>query len=242
MLKLSSGLKKLLLSLLSLGLILAIDPVLAEEGGKLPKAPQRGTPEGSSKAGGTRTQPQLDRICSPNHQAIAYLLDNEIRDYTLATHPTFWFYIPQHNEQFTSAEFMVTESQTEKTIYRTKVELNQPEGIIGITLPQEEQYTLEPNQDYSWNLQINCRQQEKLSNMVLTGWVRRLPMTSSLENSLAASSKKYQVYMQNNIFYDALTNLIQLRQQNPTDREIEQDWIEFLGDLGKQNLSQKPLR
>jgi hypothetical protein len=228
-----------LVCILGLVTILATETATAKELAKLPKAPQRGTPDGSSTAGGSRTATEIGDVCSQNKQSIAYLLDSDIRDNTLTPYPTFWFNIPRHADQNEIAEFALAESQTNKTVYRTKVELQEQAGIIGVALPQKEQYALKADTDYSWRLQVDCQQPEKSGEVILKGWVRRLPMNPNLASELEASSQKYAIYAQNNILYDALGELIQLRQQNPNDKEIAKAWTEFLADLGKRDLAQQ---
>ncbi len=230
-----------LVSILGLVTILVTETATAKELAKLPKAPQRGTPDGSSTAGGSRTEPELGDVCSQNQQSIAYLLDNDIRDYTSTPYPTFWFNIPPHAKKIAKAEFALAESETNKTVYRTKVQLKEQAGIMGIALPTKEQYALKPDIDYSWRLQVECQQPGKSSEMLLKGWVRRLPINPNLASQLESSSQKYAIYAQNNILYDALGELIQLRQQNPNNKEISRAWTEFLADLGKQDLAQQNL-
>jgi Domain of Unknown Function (DUF928) len=225
--------------ILGLATILATETTTAKELAKLPKAPQRGTPDGSSTAGGSRTEPGLGNVCSQSNQSIAYLLDSNIRDYTSTPYPTFWFNIPRHAFKIANVEFALAESQTDKTIYRTKVKLEERTGIMGIALPQKEQYALKPDMDYTWHLQVDCQEAEQLSEVSLKGWVRRLSMNPDLTNELKSSSQKYAIYAENNILYDALGELIRLRQQNPSDREISQAWTKFLADLGKQDLAQQ---
>lgn len=229
--------------ILSLILLLCLKPGLTAEISKLPKAPQRGTPEGSSTAGGTRSQPKIAGVCGQNDREIAYLLDSGIRDYTTAAYPTFWFYIPPEVKNTAELTFTLVESQTQRTVFNKAVKFERETEIIGVALPQTKEYALKENTDYTWNLKINCRQSEETqaSNPMLKGWVRRLPMNDNLKNQLKGSSSKYEVYAQNNILYDALSNLIEQRRQKPQDLQLEQDWAEFLADLGKQELAEQHL-
>ena len=216
--------------------------VVAKEVADLPPAPNTGTPEGSSSAGGTRGEPKINRVCNFSNQSLVYLLDSGIRDFTIAAHPIFWFYRPHSAEQIDYLEFALAEVETTQTIYRTKVNLQERSGIMGIALPQEQQYALKPNNDYSWSLQIYCSQQDDKPDLVFEGWLRRLPITPSLEKDLAAfPAEHYSVYLENNILYDALTNLAQLRQNKPNDPEIIQAWNQLLIDLGRKELISQPI-
>ena len=216
--------------------------VVAKEVADLPPAPITGTPEGNSSAGGTRGESKIEQICNSTNQSLVYLLDSGIRDFTIAAYPIFWFYSPYTAGQIDYLEFALTEVQTNQTIYRTKVNPRERSGIMGIALPQEKKYALELNKDYSWSLQVYCSQQDNRADIVFEGWLRRLPMTSSLEKDLAAfPSQHYSVYLENNILYDALTNLAQLRQKKPNDPQIIKAWNKLLIDLGRQELIPQPI-
>lgn len=216
--------------------------VVAQEISNLPPAPSTGTPEGTSSAGGTRGEPRIRRTCNTTNQSLVYLLDSGIRDFTIAAHPIFWLYSPYTVGQIDYLEFTLTEVQTTKKIYSAKVNLRERSGIMGIALPQEKQYALKPNQDYSWSLQVYCFQQENRPEIVFEGWLRRLPVNSSLQQNLAAfPSQHYSVYLENNILYDALTNLAQLRQEKPNDPKIITAWNQLLIDLGRKELIPQPI-
>ena len=216
--------------------------VVAQEIANLPPAPNTGTPEGTSSAGGTRGEPKINQICNFSNQSLVYLLDSGIRDFTIVAHPIFWFYSPHTAGQIDRVEFTLAEVATTNTIYRTKVNLRERSGIIGLALPQEQQYALKTNKDYSWSLQVHCSQQDSKPDLVLQGWLRRLPITSQLQKDLAAfPARHYSVYLKNNILYDALTNLVQLRQQKPDDPQIISAWSQLLKDLGREELISQPI-
>ena len=216
--------------------------VVAQEIADLPPAPSTGTPEGTSSAGGTRGEPKINRVCNFTNQSLVYLLDSGIRDFTIVAHPIFWFYSSHTAGQIDYLEFTLAEVETTKTIYRTKVNLQERSGIMGIALPPEKQYALETNKDYSWNLQVHCSRQDSKPDLVFQGWLRRLPITSKLQKDLATfPARHYSVYLENNILYDALTNLVQLRQQKPNDPQIRKAWNHLLKDLGKEELIPQPI-
>ena len=216
--------------------------VVAQEVADLPPAPSTGTPEGTSSAGGTRGESHIKRMCNSNNQSLVYLLDSGIRDFTIAAHPIFWLYSSYTPGQIDYLEFTLAEVATTKTIYRTKVNLQERSGIMGIALPQEKQYALEPNKDYSWNLQVYCSQQDYKPDLIFKGWLRRLPITASLQKDLTAfPTRHYSVYLENNILYDALTNLARLRKEKPNDPQITKAWNQLLRDLGREELIPQPI-
>ncbi len=231
-----------------IGLIIIISKLsisylgMAQARAELPPAPSRGTPEGTSSAGGTRSETDLNQGCTSSNQSLVYLLDSGIRDFTVAAYPVFWFYNPYTSGEVSYLEFALTETQTAKTIYRTAINSTEQAGIMSITLPQEEQYALERDKDYSWSLQVHCHQKKNEPDLVLSGWLRRLPLTPSLRTQLAEfPTQEYSVYMEHNILYDALTNLAQRKKHQPNDPKIMAAWNYLLTDLGWQELAQKPI-
>ena len=237
------SLKQLWLILLSIISSMGICySVVAQEIANLPPAPSTGTPEGTSSAGGTRGEPKINRVCNSNSQSLVYLLDSGIRDFTVDAHPIFWVYNPYSTRELNSLEFTLSEVQTTATVYRTKVNLKGRAGILGIPLPQEKQYALKTNKDYSWSLSVYCHHQKNRPDVVFEGWLRRLPINSSLQQDLATfPSQHYAIYLENNILYDALTDLAQLRQSQPHDRKIMEAWNNLLIDLGRQELTTQPI-
>ena len=231
-----------LILLSTISLISISYSVVAQEVANLPPAPSTGTPDDSFSAGGTRSEPNSNQTCDSTNPSLVYLLDSGIRDFTVSAHPIFWFYSPYTVGQIGYLEFTLADVQTTKTIYRSKIDLREQSGIMGIALPQEQKYALEPNKDYSWNLQIYCSPTEDQPDIFFEGWLRRLPITYNLKQDLAAfPAQHYSVYLENNILYDALTNLAQLRQTKPNNSEIMEAWNHLLTDLGKKDLIQQPI-
>lgn len=67
-------------------------------------------------------------------------------------------------------------------------------------------------------------------------------LTQALDNQLkTAKPREYLAYSANNIWYDALTNLGQLRGANPQNSMINQDWINLLNSVGLQDFASEPI-
>ena len=237
---------KLVFSLVSLCsfVFLVSSPGYSEEEitaeNSLPSAPDTGTPEEDFEAGGTRDNHQLLTICGENTQQIAYLLGQNNRDFTLDSHPTFWFYIPSNLKNIANLEFKLTEVATGKKIYAHSLEMPKNDGLVGLSIPQDPQYALSHNVNYNWSLNIKCAETNEDPEFALAGWVHRLPLNSDLQNQLATVSKqeKYQVYLEEDVYYDALNNLVQLHIAEPNNPEITIAWNQLLATLGQQHLIQ----
>ena len=206
----------------------------------LPTAPDTGTPEEDFQSAGTRDNNTFSNLCDANSQQIVYLLGNNIRESTLSAHPVFWFNFPDASEAISQVEFVLKETDTDNKIYHRVVETPKQSGTVGIALPQEEQYALNPNINYSWSLNVDCvgEQQETLE---LTGWLRRVLPNTELQNRLATASEseKYRVYLEHNLLYDALNELAQRRTKEPSNLKIVTAWNQLLKELGWEDLARQ---
>lgn len=216
------------------------------------KFPDNGAPTGRRKGGTSR-----DGCITPNTPLTALVPGEETSvqvgtsfNYrsksflasTVAEHPTFWFYVPDLPVSLSSSEF-VLQDESEQDVYRTILTLPQKPGVISISLPKSPLYSLEINQKYHWYLKVNCDQVQKTGGyFYVDGWVQRVALTPTLERQLnTAKSRQYVVYAAHNIWYDALTNLAELRRTDSQNTVLAQDWTNLLKAVGLQDLGQEPI-
>ena len=215
-------------------------PANAEEtaNNNLPTTPDTGSPEEDFSAGGTRDSGLLTQVCGENGQKIAYLLGHKNREFTVSAHPTFWFYLPLNTKRVKQMKFVLKELETDKQIYSHTLQITSKVDTVGITIPPEEKYALAPNVNYSWNLEVDCVGENEEPFVALEGWLHRLPLDSNLQHQLATVSQedRYQVYLQNNLLYDALNHLAQRRMKQPNNSQLATAWNQLLTELGWQNL------
>jgi hypothetical protein len=225
-------LKVFLLLILSLGFNFTtlVHPILAE--GDLPEAPETGKPETEAQPGGTRTGNLEDNVCnSASGLNPASLLAQDSQDLTVSEFPSFWFYLPYSQEEVKQIEFILKDPQ-DQIIYQTSVELTNQPGIREVALPSQPEYSLALDTDYLWELIIACDGHE----VTLQGWITRVANTTTSEQQ-----PSYQSYIEQDIFYDAVTQLAQLHQQYPDNREYQTDWADLLSLLGYQDLVTVPI-
>ena len=208
---------------------------------RLPPAPDTGSPEEDFSAGGTRDNRHNDTVCGIDRDQIAYLLGNKNREFTSSAHPTFWFHIPSRMNQEAKVRFAVSELETGNKIYDRVIEQNKKSPIVGIDLPKEKQYALSPKVNYVWSLKVDCPGTSSESDIALEGWLTRSPLKSKLQQRLAATPEieRHTVYLQQNLLYDALTELAKRRIAKPNDIQIEAAWNQLLTKLGWQDLVQQ---
>ena len=210
-----------------------------QEDSQLSSPPNTGTPEDSSSPGGTRTESERIAGCRGKKDAIASLTGNKIKELTVSDYPSFWFYIPYTSDEIDRLEFALEDTQAKRTIYQTPIQLSET-GIVEVTLPQQSQYAIERNKNYTWYLKGYCNSEDV--DIALSGWIRRISLDSQLQKQLETSgSQKYQVYLQNTILYDAITALAKQYQTKPENLQIKNAWSDLLDMLGLKQLANEPL-
>ncbi|WP_223280389.1 DUF928 domain-containing protein [Nostoc sp. PA-18-2419] len=161
---------------------------------------------------------------------------------TTSERPTFWFYVPYTQELTASAEFILQDS-AQNDIYRNAIALPQKPGIIGVSLPSNT--SLQVWKTYHWYLKVPCNQQQTASVPIyVEGDIQRVNLDSRMMQQLQTAvnpQQKVAIYAQEGIWFDSLTMLAQLRQKNPHDASVAEDWQSLLRSVNLDNVSTAPL-
>lgn len=202
-----------------------------------PKPPNTGTPKGDSTP--TTTRPQA--MCKVTNKPLTAISANNGQDFTTSEFPTFWFYIPYSRQEINSLEFVVNNETETKTIYATSVQPLEQSGIIKITIPTNQDYSLKVNQKYRWYLNLKCKQNTKNEpDQVVNGWVQRIALDSRLKQDLVSLvNQQYIAYKRHNIWHDYISNLANLHFNNPGNPQFNRDWNELLKTIQKEWVSQE---
>ncbi|MDJ0746165.1 MAG: DUF928 domain-containing protein [Xenococcaceae cyanobacterium MO_167.B27] len=194
-----------------------------------PKPPATGTPSGNSTPATTR--PEI--TCQDTDKPLTALLANNGSDFTISEYPKFWFYIPYASEEISYMEFLLLNGTERQTIYHTAVKLREQPGLIEITIPAEPQYALKVNENYRWRFNLDCEPDRRTEpDLVVNGWVRRIPLNPQLENQLeAVKPLQYSIYRDNFIWYDAIALLAELHFAEPENQEWSDAWANLLQSL-----------
>jgi hypothetical protein len=201
----------------------------------LPTAPDTGTPRGNSTPGTTRRPRDT---CPSVAKPLTALVANNGKDYTLSSHPNFWFYIPYSADRIHSLEFLLLDEAESETIYKTTVRLTDNSGIIKISLPPKPQYALEVGQKYRWYFLLNCENDASLEpDLAIDGWVQRIPTTPEIEAQLRLNANfPYLTYERHQIWFDAIDSLASVYLTAPNRPEYESAWVRLWQSLRYQWL------
>ncbi|NJR73920.1 MAG: DUF928 domain-containing protein [Scytonema sp. CRU_2_7] len=162
---------------------------------------------------------------------------------TTSERPTFWFYVSYtQNLANSSAEFILQDNAG-NDIYRNALSLPQKPGVIGVSLSSDA--SLQVGKTYRWYLKVRCTQQQTANVPIyVEGDIQRVNLDSRVVQQLQAAvdpRQKVAIYAANGIWFDSLTMLAQLRQKNPNDASVAQDWQSLLRSANLDNVATAPL-
>lgn len=144
---------------------------------------------------------------------------------TIDAHPTFWLYIP---EMPGSIALVLTDEQTQAEVFRTQFDDVPQGGMVRLPLP-ETAPPLEVDRLYRWQLQFVCNESADARFQVNGVIVRRSPPPSFLADLETASPRqRVQLFAAHGLWYNALTELADLRLAEPENDQYQRDWADLL--------------
>lgn len=178
--------------------------------------PNDGAPDDRDDAGSRTSCPEVDL----SFQALIPATNLGL---TLEEFPVFWLYIPYPISSPHTIGFILRDETTKDQIYHTEFQVDRGEGIVSFRLP-EDAPPLEADRKYRWRFDFFCN--DDTGNFVSDNGVI---LQTSIESELPGdSADKIEVYAQNGIWHELLTELIQLRCVNPENAEITAEWSKLL--------------
>jgi hypothetical protein len=199
-----------------------------------PKPPSRGAPDGKEPAGtrGECGETDISFIFIP----LLPKTNSGFSGLTLTGHPTFWFYIPYQTSSVSSGTFsLLIEGQQNNPVYQTDFKLPETPGFVSVSLPTEEK-PLETNQRYRWKFRLYCASDDPSHRIEHTGTVQRVERPE-LETQLRKAptlEERINLYVENGVWYDASTDLAQIRNHHQT-------WLNLLRAISSEQLNLEPI-
>jgi Domain of Unknown Function (DUF928) len=186
---------------------------------------------GDRKGGASRTGEESLGNCPMLASDLTALIPETNLGLTVDGHPTFWFYVPYDTQDVSYATFMLLdEEQNQVLAAPISVPLSGVPGVIGVTLPASSK-ELEMDQEYHWYFTLECNSKEASSNPHVHGWVKRIAPIAGIEPN------DYIAYGEHGIWYNALTSLVRMRQQDGQNLTVQQDWADLLKAVQLESLT-----
>ncbi|MGB3691492.1 MAG: DUF928 domain-containing protein [Spirulinaceae cyanobacterium] len=199
----------------------ASQSILGYEPLRYENIPNTGTTSGGdgSKTTGNRGD------CPPTNKYFTALIPQNNGINTLAEYPTLWFYSPY--KQFT-LNLVIEDKDSNNTVVNETYEINQGEGIVGVTLP-EDALGLEVNRTYNWRVYLTCDPLVEASAAAASGVIQRVTTDEYLITH-SSIKERIRLYAKQGLWAEAITTLIEARKFNPADEELQQNWSDLLSD------------
>lgn len=149
---------------------------------------------------------------------------------TVDGHPTFWFHVPYGTNMVNHATFrLLDEDQNSVLTAPISVSFSGTPGLVSVTLPTTEK-KLEIGQKYHWFFELECDADNPSKNPRVNGWVQRVAPIPGIEPD------DYIAYAEQGIWYNALTPLARMRQQNGLNLTLQNDWVDLLKAVDLESL------
>jgi hypothetical protein len=152
---------------------------------------------------------------------------------TSVASPTLVFYIPTTKDNVTM-EFVLRNQDDELVCERTFTS-EQREGLFSFSLADVPNCPeLQIGQNYRWYFSIINDPLDRSHDKVAEGWWTRISLAPTVEAQLYTSSPLAQVafYQENGLWHEAVATLMQLRNDDPDNLELAQQWQELVRSFG----------
>ena len=144
--------------------------------------------------------------------------------------PTLWFYVAY--PQKTNVMFELHDQAA--ILYSHSFELqSKTPGLVSVTIPSTMEMTLAAGKKYFWYFDIMCSQSDFPDDFV-SGWVEVAQVNPEFAYQLnqATPLQKVKMYAENGFWYDTLSELKQLRSQQPDNKQLDNIWTDLLQQIG----------
>ena len=160
---------------------------------------------------------------------------------TVSDYPTFFFYLPQTDAELAE---LILEDESGNQIYQQDLTIKNLSGVIGVSIPANTNVPpLEVGKSYTWKFTVVCDAQDRSSDRLESGIVRRVELSPDILSELekADPRQKTVIYAQNGIWQDALGTLAAARRANPNDTDLGADWKSLLDSVRLGAIAKEPI-
>ena len=196
--------------------------------------PDNGLP-GRREGGGTRGG------CAAQQPALTALIPQTNLGLTLQDYPTFFWYVSPNTAA--AAEFVLLD-ESNAQVYTAMLPLSNQSGLVQVSLPSDGSLPpLETGKLYHWYFSLICDPLDRSADQFTDGWVQKTQPSVELAQQLetASNQAKFALYSEAGIWYDAVATLVTLRQQQPTNAALAQQWQSLLESVGLTAIAEQPL-
>jgi Domain of Unknown Function (DUF928) len=177
--------------------------------------------------------------CAKNNFTFAAIVPTSHYGQTTADYPTLYWYHANHTFAWARFELYAAQTQTLKLepapIYQTTFRLMGNTTLASLTLPKTTGLPpLEKGRDYLWKVTLICSQTSpddetaSGSQRSVQGWITRVSPSAGIKARLAKTPRRYDMYAEAGLWYDAIHDLAEQRRQQPQQPRLAADWRDLL--------------
>ncbi|MCW5313198.1 DUF928 domain-containing protein [Nostoc sp. KVJ3] len=206
-----------------------------------PGPPPGGRVRGGAKRGKTKcefTKLNLTALVASTEEANSTI---NVWGKTTLEHPSWFFYVPYTKDFPYPVEFVLQDLDSNE-IYKKAIALPEKPGVISVSLPTTSP-GLALDKQYRWFFTIYCDRDKNFPPIYVEGVIKRVALNPAAVKELETTEllKRYAIYAQNGIWYEALAILAQLRQKNPQDAALKAEWQNLLGSVHLDDIAAEPI-
>lgn len=156
---------------------------------------------------------------------------------TIASNPTFWFYVPYATEEgVKTASFVLLDTEKHSVLPEPiLIEFVKTPGVIEFQLP----YSLEVDRLYNWYFSILCDEIKPSRNPGARGWIQRVNTSPALQTAVAADvDRPYRAYIEQGIWFEAVSDLARRYRSNRANIGYQDDWVGLLDFIERSDLQE----
>ncbi len=193
----------------------------------------------NSSGGASRSIGQCINQAENSALPLAPLLPAAAKGLSVASHPTVLAYLPRTSAQ---KVFFSWRDEQNNDHYQTILPLNNREGIISFTLP-EDAPPLEVGKNYQWALALMCDGKLQPDSPVIQGQIQRVALEATMSDRLknANALETAAIYGEAGIWYETVATLAELQTTQPNDSSLISNWQELLTSVGLEKIATTPL-
>ncbi len=202
--------------------------------------PDNGAPGGDRSGSSANTGSRDD--CPAVEKPITALIPKSNWGNTLSDRPTLWFYIPHKQGRLT---LIIKDENTTAIVARASYEVTKGGGIMAFAIPKTAP-ALEVNRTYRWQVYFNCKPNIQPAFTKIQGVVQRVAISQVLKTKLTSANtiqERINFYANQGLWYETITEIVNSRRSNPTDKELKQNWQNLLANsnVSLENFVSEPL-
>ncbi|MEA5575195.1 DUF928 domain-containing protein [Anabaena sp. UHCC 0451] len=196
---------------------------------QFPSSPDRGTPKRTGAGGRRGNSCLITKTGQPSLTALMPTWDNHER--TAVKNPMLYVYVPKTTTK--TGEFVVIDDEGNEVYQNNFIPPSEP-GIVQISIPTSA--SLKTGKKYFWYFTLICNPEDRSQDEYTSGSLERTQLGSLLNSDLKqiAPLKRAEIYAKNKIWYETISNIASLRNENP---EI---WTDLLTSVGLEEFTTIP--